>query len=310
MRISDRIPYKVILLFGPTAVGKTELLRNLLPGKMEIISADSMQVYRFMDIGTAKPGPETRKKLPHHLIDILDPTEQYNAGSFVRRTDTLVPEILGRDRIPVLSGGTAFYFKNFIYGLPEAPAVKETVRLSVQEELRRRGADALYKELKRIDPVTYGRLSVQDTYRIARAIEVYRQTGMPLSAYPPPRQLRKDYNFCMIGLNRPREELYQRINRRVDKMFEAGLKEEVGKLLQLGYTRGDPGMKGIGYREFFSMRKIGCTTLCETRELIKRSSRRYAKRQITFFGKLPGVDWFHPGEIDAIQEKIEKWLPR
>lgn len=300
MRTSDKRPYPVILLFGPTAVGKTELLSSLLPGKIEIVNADSMQVYRHMDIGTAKPSHALRSRVPHHLIDIHDPEEQYSAGMFVRHADRLVPEILARGRVPVLSGGTAFYFKNFIFGLPETPPADESVRRALRQELRERGAEALSEELRQVDPAAWKRLSLRDTYRITRALEVYRQTGKPLSGHEEGTRPRDSYDFCTIGLRRPREELYRRIDERVEKMFRDGLPAEISELLRRGCKRRDPGMQAIGYREFFSMREEGCLPLKGVKERIQQASRRYAKRQITFFGKLPDVIWFNPGERDEI----------
>lgn len=304
MRTADKRPYPVILLFGPTAVGKTDLLASFAPEKIEIINADSMQVYRHMDIGTAKPSTAIRSRIPHHLIDILDPEEQYSAGMFVDLADGLVPEILSRGHLPVLSGGTAFYFKNFIYGLPETPAVDETVREAVRRDLHEAGAKKLFEELRRIDPLSWERIHAGDTYRITRAVEVYRQTGRPLSEYAEGGSPRKEYIFRVIGLRRPREELYRRINKRVEEMFRRGLPGEIAELLRSGYTREDPGMKAIGYREFFAMREEGCLTMAGVRERVRQASRRYAKRQMTFFGKLPGAVWFSPEEREEIRGYI------
>ncbi len=304
MRTADKRPYPVILLFGPTAVGKTDLLASFSPENIEIINADSMQVYRYMDIGTAKPTAAVRSRIPHHLIDMLDPKEQYNAGMFVDLADALVPEILSRGHLPVLSGGTAFYFKNFIYGLPETPAVDKTVREAVRRDLREAGTEGLFEELRRVDPRSWERIPAGDIYRVTRAVEVYRQTGKPLSEYAEGGAPRKEYSFRVIGLRRPREELYRRINKRVEEMFRQGLPAEIAELLRRGYTREDPGMKAIGYREFFAMREEGCLTMAGVRERVRQASRRYAKRQMTFFGKLPGAAWFSPKE----REKISRYI--
>ena len=301
-------PARVILLFGPTAVGKTDLLVRLFAGRGEIISADSMQVYRYMDVGTAKPGPDVLSSLPHHLIDIKYPDEQYNAGEFVHEADRLVPEIEARGRVPVVSGGTAFYFRNFIYGLPEAPPGDEEIREGLRRELEAEGAEALYRELERVDPVTAGRITPTDTYRILRALEVYRVAGSPLSAHTVREEPRTRYRFLVIGLDRPRKDLYGRIDRRVDGMFEKGLADEFKRLLSLGYGREDPGLKAIGYREFFEMREEGCPSLGEIRERIKRNTRRFAKRQITFFKRMPGIRWFRPGEEEALEREVAGFL--
>ncbi len=315
MRTADKHSKPVIFIFGPTAVGKTDLLTalcsdNNLPVAIEVINADSLQVYRHLDIGTAKPGEEIRKLLPHHLIDILDPREQFNVGMFVHRADKLVTTVLEKGRVPVISGGTAFYFKHFMFGLPETPPVDEAVRRTIADEAGRLGMAALYEKLRRIDPVSSKRLSLHDEYRITRALEVYEQTGKPLSHFTVRTTPRDSYLFLPLGLQLPRKELYRRINRRVDGMFDKGLIEEVSDLIERGYTESDPGMKGIGYREFFQMRREGCTTYRDIRERIQRDSRRYAKRQLTFFQKLPSVSWFHPEDGESIKTAIEGWISK
>lgn len=304
--VSNSLP--AVCLFGPTAVGKTGLLRHLLPGRIEVISVDSMQVYRDLNIGTAKPEPELLSKVPHHLIDILDPTEEFNLGEFVRRADEALVDILDRDKIPVLCGGTAFYFKHFIFGLPQAPPGDRAVREDLERECDTRGLDALYRDLQGVDPVTTGRVSPNDGYRIMRALEVWRVTGRPLSSYQPPTVPRDGYRFLLIGLRRLREQLYRRIEYRVQEMFANGLTREFKTLRARGYTADTPAMRGIGYREFFLASRLGCTTLDDLAEMIAGNSRRYAKRQITFFRSLPDVSWYSPEEGDRIQEEILKFV--
>ena len=298
----------IIVLFGPTAVGKTELIADLFSTGFEIISADSLQVYRGLDIGTAKPGPPLCGAIAHHLIDIKDPREQFTAGEFVKRADELAAEIRARNRIPVVSGGTAFYLKSFLYGLPPAPPADSAVREEVRKELEQRGAEALYEELQRVDPTAAEKISQKDAYRITRALEVYRTSGRPLSSFPVPESVREGMDPLIIGLTREREELYARIDRRVELMFEQGLTDEVRELMQAGYTEQDPGMRGIGYREFFLMRRWGCLTVEAVKELIKRNTRRYAKRQITFFRHIPSVHWFSPSRSAEIRTFIENNL--
>ncbi len=295
----------IIVLFGPTAVGKTECIARLFSSGFEIISADSLQVYRGLDIGTAKPGPSLRETIPHHLIDIKNPNEQFTVGEFVKKADVLAGEIRSRNRIPVVSGGTAFYLKSFLYGLPPVPPADRAVREEVREELERRGAAALYEELQRVDPRSAEKISKQDTYRVTRALEVYRTCGKPLSLFPVPDMVREGITPLIIGLSKDRDELYARINRRVELMFEQGLQNEIRKLLQAGYTEQDPGMRGIGYKEFFLMRRWGCLTGNGVKELIKRNTRRYAKRQITFFRHIPSVHWFSPSQCVEIRTFIE-----
>ena len=172
---------------------------------------------------------------------------------------------------------------------------------------KKKGNLFLYNKLKEADARSAEKIAAADTYRIIRALEVLKVTGKPLSSFQVPGTIRKDYNFLLIGLNREREELYKRIDSRVDLMFEQGLVKEIVSLLERGYKRDDPGMRGIGYREFFEMQK-GCLSISGVRELIKRNSRRYAKRQLTFFRSLPDVLWFNPGQVTGIRETIQRFL--
>ena len=303
----DKIP--VVMIFGPTAVGKTALLLSDIFRKSEIINADSMQVYRGMEIGTAKPEAEFLQKIKHHLIDILYPSQQFHAGDFVRMADELVPQIYSRGRIPVICGGTGFYFRNFIYGLPEAPQAVPEVRDRLQRELADEGPAVLYDRLKQADPVSARRINVNDIYRILRALEVYESSGMPLSSYSIPDRPRDDYSFLIIGLRRPRQELYERIDQRVEQMFRKGLEAEFRKLTDSGYGPDDPGMRGIGYREFFTADEKGLSTE-ELIELIRRNSRRYAKRQITYFRQLQPISWHEPDDEDSITDEIRNFLKK
>lgn len=298
----DKTP--LVLLFGPTAVGKTDLLLQLFEGRGEVISADSMQVYKGLDIGSAKPEPWYLEKLPHHLIDVLNPHEQFSAGDFVVQAERLIPEIYSRGKIPVISGGTAFYFKNFLYGLPDIPGIDKQFRDDLNRELAERGLPYLYQELCLCDPLSSERLNCNDSSRIVRALEVYRATGRTLSSYKLPDEMRDDYPLTIIGLERERDELYSRINRRVDIMFDQGLVGEMKKLIDEGVSCDDPSMRGIGYSEFFDMANRGCMTFAELKDQIKQNSRRYAKRQITFFKSLRGVKWFSPLKIEGIKRAV------
>ncbi len=263
-----------------------------------MISADSLQVYRNLDIGTAKPSPELRARIPHHLIDILEPTIQFNAGAFVHRAEELIPEIRRRGNTPLVCGGTAYYLRSFITGLPDSPPGNPEIRRKLKTEAEQRGIEALLEELERVDPATRARVQDRDVYRILRALEVYRSSGRPLSAFTNPTAPRQDYQFLLLGLMRERGELYSRIDRRVERMFREGLVGEVSFLLKMGLDFEDPGMRGIGYREFFELRK-GCATLATVKRLIQRNSRRYAKRQITFFKSLADVHWLDPEDVDS-----------
>jgi tRNA dimethylallyltransferase len=274
---------------------------------MEVVNADSMQVYRYLDIGTDKPAQDIRERIPHHLIDIVEPTFQFNAGQFVHRAEEVVRRIKSRGGIPILCGGTAYYLRSFITGLPGTPPADAGIRRRLKSEAEQGGTGPLLDELARVDPVTRDRLQEGDTYRIIRALEVFRGSGRPLSSFESPATPRRDFDFLLVGLMRERAELYDRIEARVERMFARGLVEEVKSLLAMGFRFEDPGMRGIGYREFFELRK-GCSTLAAVRELIKRNSRRYAKRQATFFGSLPGVCWQSPDAVDAAAGLIEGFL--
>ncbi len=280
----------------------------MFSGMAEVICADSLQAYRRLDIGTAKPDMSVRDRLPHHLVDIHDPNTQYNAGEFVKAADALIVEIAGRNHVPIISGGTPFYLRNFIYGLPETPPGDRAVRDEIACEVEKRGIAWAYDRLLEADPETARRISPNDAYRINRALEVYRATGKRLSSFSVSYIRRNVFDMLLIGLDRPREELNRRIEERVRAMFEQGLVSEVVSLLGAGYGEDSPGMQGIGYREFLEMRKAGCLTLSEVQDLIVRDTRRYAKRQRTFFKRFPSTLWFHPAEITSISDTIGHFL--
>jgi tRNA dimethylallyltransferase len=264
----------------------------------EIVSADSVQVYRGMDIGSAKPPASVLAVLPHRLIDIRSPHEQFNTGDFVRLADQACADINARGGLPVISGGAGFYLRNFVLGLPEAPPPDPLVREALDAELRSRGAGALIEELAACDPASAGRIHPNDSYRIRRALEVFRSTGVPLSSFASTGatpENRPRYRFLILGLELPREELYRRINERCALMFRQGLPGEVRRLHQAGYGPGESGMRAIGYREFFVEEAPGQwridTDLDRVQSLVARNSRHYAKRQITFFASIPNVKW-------------------
>jgi tRNA dimethylallyltransferase len=301
---------RVLCLFGPTAAGKTDVLLSRFAGRAEVISADSMQVYRHLDIGTAKPDPAERAALPHHLIDIKDPDEQYHAGEFVAAAEALVPKIAARGRLPIIAGGTGFYIRNFVFGLPGTPKGTPDSRARIRARLEAEGAETLYAELERVDPETAGRISENDTYRILRALEVYEISGRPLSSFDVPQMPREDFDVMLVGLWRERGELGPRIEKRVGAMMAAGLPAEVEAVCRLGYGPQSPGLRGIGYREFFSVAgdvacafaSLGEDRRAEVAEEIVRGTRNYARRQMTFFRRLPGVRWIEAGDEAALDE--------
>jgi tRNA dimethylallyltransferase len=260
-----------------------------------------------MDIGTAKPAAHIRERLPHHLIDVVDPDTQFNAGLFVRHADKLVRRISRDGGIPVISGGTAFYLRNFAFGLPESPPGSSEYRDLLYEEAAEKGWAALYKELTEKDPDYARKIGPNDTGRIARALEVVRSSGRPLSSFDTSSGLRDWFDLLLIGLERPRSELYARIDQRVEQMFSRGLETEVRDLMTRGYTDQDPGLQAIGYREFFQAVREDLSKT-EVLALVQRNTRRYAKRQMTFFRSLPGVHWYHPDAGREIGQLIDGFL--
>lgn len=266
-----------------------------------------MQVYRHMDVGTAKPSSDERARIPHHLVDVADPSEQFNAGRFVNEAEKLIAEIHRRSRFPVVSGGTAFYITSLLCGLPEAPAVDPSVRERLRRTERDEGSAALYRLLLESDPAGAARIQANDRYRVMRALEVVQATGKSLFTFAWPRTPRTDMRFLLIGLERAREEVYRRIDERVDSMFAAGLLEEMKMLLDRGYALKDPGMRGIGYRELLEMRCV-CDTLRQVRSRIAQNTRRYAKRQLTFFRSVPGVCFMNPDRPEEIRARLEAFV--
>ena len=313
----------VLVLFGPTASGKTSLLERLFStdaqsifaGKAEIISADSMQIYKGMNIGTATPGEDELKKLPHNLINLYNPDEQFGAGVFESLADEAAKSIYTRGKLPVLAGGTAFYIKNFLYGLPVTPESDEKIRLELKEQIKTLGAEAMYQKLFQVDPVSAARIHINDEYRIVRALEVFAATGRPLSSFGLSESLRGQYEFCVFAIERPRDELYERINSRVVQMMNDGLQEEFAALVEQGYKAEDPGMQAIGYREFFIVASKHNVPpkdapLDEVTALIQHDSRKYAKRQMTFFKSIECAKWLAADDTGAFEREVAQFYGR
>ncbi|NLY53226.1 MAG: tRNA (adenosine(37)-N6)-dimethylallyltransferase MiaA [Firmicutes bacterium] len=309
--------HKLLVIVGPTAVGKTDIAIQLaLKLNGEIISADSMQIYRGMDIGTAKPTLEEQAGIPHHLIDVVDPGEPFSVADFQALARAKIDEISARGRLPILAGGTGLYVRAVIDPYNFIPAETDW---KLREKLRRQaqevGLASIYQWLSEVDPVAADRIHPNDARRIIRALEVYQTTGKPLSFWE--QQVDTDrplYDLLMIGLNRPRQELYQRINLRVDKMVEAGLLDEARRLLAQGLDEKFIANQAIGYKEFFPYLK-GQETLDEAMERLKQNTRRYAKRQLTWFRADPRIQWVQitvgrqTAEIvnDILQIVAAKW---
>jgi tRNA dimethylallyltransferase len=280
----SRLP---ILIAGPTAVGKSEIALRLaeqLDG--EIISVDSMQVYRGLDIGTAKPSPADRARAPHHLIDICDLTGSFDAAQFVRLAHRAVAEIQSRSDVPILCGGTGLYFKAFLDGLDEMPSANVKLRA----ELEAMPLEKLLEELHRRDPVAFGKIDKKNPRRVIRAVEVIRLTGKPFSEVQSPKskvQSPKPKFFC---LTRQPDDLRRRIDVRVDAMFAHGLVDETRELLNHGLEQNKTAMQAIGYRQVMEHLR-GERNLAQTIELVKTRTRQFAKRQLTWFRAQKSPEW-------------------
>lgn len=308
MKLNTRSARKssdIVVLLGPTGVGKTDLILRYFQRGFEIISADSLQVYRGMDIGTAKPSKEEIQYIPHHLIDIRDPWEPFSVGDFIEAADQAMKEIEARGNIPLISGGTAFYIRHLLYGLSDVPPSDPEIRENIAGLHRGpEGLERAYRQLCEIDPVHAARTDANNRQRVLRALEVYAQTGRPLSTYQLPRTNREGMCPVCIGLNREPDDLNRRIRERVASMMARGLKDEVRKLIEAGATKDWPGMKGIGYQEFLEARDSGEFSLHTIAEAIISNTRAYVKRQRTFFSSMPEITWFHPDSTTEISDHL------
>ena len=293
----------IICIAGPTASGKTALtvaLARELDG--EVVSCDSMQVYKRMDIGTAKPSPEERQGIPHHMIDVAEPWEDYSVSRYCADAAPIVEDIVSRGKTAIIAGGTGLYMDSLIRGNDFAPFPSTGVRERLEREADREGMEALLARLRAVDPEAAARLHLSDRKRIIRAMEVYLETGETITAHNrrtqalPPR-----FSPVWLGLDfESRAELYSRIDRRVDVMLEAGLLEEIRALLRSGIPEKCTAMQAIGYKEFTDALDGRCTVEAAA-DQVRQSSRRYAKRQLTWFRRNGRIHWLRrgPGEGSA-----------
>lgn len=298
----------LIILTGPTAVGKTSLSLSLakeLDG--EIVSADSMQVYRYMDIGTAKIREEERQGIPHHLIDVLDPWEDFNVVRFQKMAREALEEIWERGHIPIVTGGTGFYIQALLYDIHFAENNEDSsLRKDLENYARENGAEALHSRLAEVDEKAASQIHFNNVKRVIRALEFYYQTGKKISEHNEEERKRTSpYDFKYFVLNDEREHLYARINQRVDLMMEEGLVEEVQKLKEMGCDSTMVSMQGLGYKEILSYLEGECT-LDEAVYKIKRDTRHFAKRQITWFKRERDVIWLHKPDYDYDETKIRE----
>lgn len=299
----------VLVLIGPTAVGKTALSLALAERfSCEIVGLDSMQIYQHMDIGTAKATPEERARVPHHLIDVVNPDEEYHVARYVADATEACRQIIARGNRPLLVGGTGLYLKGLLEGLFEIPPVPESVRATLRKRLLEEGRAVLFAELSQCDPESATRIHPNDTHRLLRALEIFLATGQPWSEHLRKQKVQPALsNVLQLGLHCEREVLYERINLRVAQMVEEGLLGEVEKLLAMGYDPGLKSMQSIGYRHMVQFLK-GEWDWDETLFLLARDTRRYAKRQMTWFGNDPHIRWVAPTDTAPIFECVEEFI--
>lgn len=299
------MPPKVLVICGPTASGKTRLAVDCaLKFNTEIISADSQLIYKGLNIGTAKPTKEEMRGVKHHMIDIVEPSESFSVSDYSRMALPVLENLLLQGKMPIICGGTGFYINSLLFDLGYGnAAADEKIREKYAEFLKKYGKDALFQKLKEVDPDTANVLHPNDTKRVIRALEIYEVSGKKKSAQRD--NLISKYEFIAVAINYPREELYERINCRADKMFEEGLVEEVQGLLNRGVDENCQCMQAIGYKEVVSGLKNNDLQSTMS-DIIKQNTRHYAKRQITFFKKMPNFVWIDPQ--DATAEKIAEIL--
>jgi tRNA dimethylallyltransferase len=301
----------LLVLVGPTAIGKTNLSLMLANRYgCEIVSLDSMQVYRHMDIGTAKASKEERGDVVHHLIDIVDPNENYDAARFTADALKAIQGIHGRGKIPILTGGTGLYLRALLHGIfPNVP-INEEVRLRLQQRLTAEGCSKLHEELIAIDRISGERINKNDSQRLLRALEIYYASGIPWSKHLEEQRRQNPKvifaHLLQIGLTCDRERLYSRINRRCQQMIDAGLEGEVRNLLAMGYDRSMKSLGSIGYRHMLNYLE-GEWSLAEMINLLARDTRRYAKRQYTWFSKVHDLQWFPVNEPERIVKCVDDW---
>ncbi len=291
----------LLILLGPTGVGKTDISTKLAQkmSDLEIISADSMQIYKYMDIGTAKPNKNILNTIKHHMIDIVDPSDDFDVTKYNKLATKIILDVFKRGKIPILMGGSGLYISSIIYPLFTGPAKNSKYRKILEEEAKIHGKKHLHEKLSKIDPISASKIEPNDLRRIIRALEVYKSTGKTISYLQ-----KKDFNkhakfkYHIIGLKRDRENIYRRISLRVDKMIKDGFIEEVKILRDMGYKEDLNSMQGLGYKQI-NKHLNGVYAKEEAINLIKIETRRYAKRQMTWFkNKIKNIEWINLDEYD------------
>lgn len=298
----------LIAILGPTASGKSRLgleVAELTSG--EIVSADAFAVYRGFDIGTDKPTPEDRQRVRHHLVDVADPRDRFSAGDFAEAAAAAIEDITGRGRTPLVVGGTHFYIRALVEGLFPSPPREQEVGDNLAEEWAR-DPEAVFRRLESVDPEAARRIGPRDRQRVLRALEVFDQTGEPMTSHWQRHQRPSRYRVLMVAPRRPRSDLYARIDARADRLFASGLVEEVQRILASGVPVDAHALKAIGYRQVVEMLQGSCD-LENAVENTKRSSRRFAKRQLTWLRSLldEGLQWVPPAEEGGASAITELW---
>lgn len=290
---------KIIAICGPTAVGKTKFAIDVaLKMNGEIVSCDSMQLYKFMDIGSAKPTVEEMSKVRHFLVDEIDPREPFSVVKYQALAKKAINEIFDKDKIPVIAGGTGLYLNSLLYDMDfSAPPKNDDYRRSLFEEAKELGAMSVHNKLKQVDPDAAERIHPNNVKKVIRALEA-AESGDKVKDFAKDPVKTKDYECILIGLARDREELYDRINKRVDGLMEQGLVDEVKGLMEIGLTYEDISMKGIGYKEIINYLN-GEYPVEEAVRLIKRNTRHLAKRQMTWFKRYENIKWFNISDYDS-----------
>jgi tRNA dimethylallyltransferase len=300
---------KIIVIAGPTASGKTGFaikLARMFNG--EIVSADSIQIYRYLDVGSAKPTREEMALVKHHMIDIRDPDEEFGAGDYVREARRCIENIVQRGKVPLVVGGTGLYIRCLLGGIVDLPPADSGIRELLQQEEITRGAGTLFARLEKVDPETAQRIDPHNLSRVIRALEVLELTGTRLSVLVREHSFRdRPYERLFICLAPLRSRLYERIDNRVDCMIKGGLFEEVVRLSERGYSRDLKSMQSLGYRHAYTV-VAGEMDREDAVRLIKRDTRRYAKRQLTWFRAEPEVLWCDPDDVDRIGLNVDDFL--
>lgn len=302
---------KVIVITGPTCSGKTALSLKLAETlKTEIISADSRQVYKYLDIGTAKPSPDELTAVKHHFIDSLTPDQDFNVSKFEQDALNIIYALLGKGKIPIVSGGSGLYVKAVTDGIFNTADTDEDLRARFKSILDEQGREYLYEQLKKADPAAAETMLPQNWKRVMRALEVFHLTGRSILEHHGDYQRNIDVEFLQFGLNWDRAVLYRNIENRVDYMISHGLVDEARRVLEMGYVKDLNSLNTVGYKEIFAFLNKEIT-LERAVELIKRNTRRFAKRQMTWFRRDDRIRWFdiaNPSDLDNIRDEILKFL--